>query len=263
MNSISFNNYCSSDECSWVPTQGHYRAIACPLYGQKTERSVHSSIAADCPTGLWGGMDVAPFLPEGRAGETAPPPAAPRQRLIEAATRLFCRYGVNSVGVDAIVEAAGTAKTTLYKVFGSKEGLVEAVLDSEGRAWRAWFLDEIDGPGGTPAERLQRIGPALKRWFSRDDFYGCPFINAVGESDKSDDRMRTLAIAHKTIVLERLAALCAEGGLTEPLAVAHRLGLIIDGAIVAALVTRNAAVADGASRACSAILRDAREEAQA
>jgi AcrR family transcriptional regulator len=36
-----------------------------------------------------------------------PPRLSPRERLIEAATRLFCRFGVNSVGVDAIVEAAG------------------------------------------------------------------------------------------------------------------------------------------------------------
>ena len=140
------------------------------------------------------------------------PPTSPRERLIEAARRLFCRYGVNSVGVDAIVEAAGTAKTTLYKLFGSKDGLVEAVLECEGRAWRTWFLAEIDGPGGSPLERLRRIGPALKQWFGRDDFYGCPFINAVGESDKPDDRLRALAIAHKTIVLERIAALCAEAG---------------------------------------------------
>ena len=39
---------------------------------------------------------------------------------------------------------------------------------------------------------------------------------------------------------------------------AHTLGLIIDGAIVAALVTRDAAVADTAGRACSAIFSSAR-----
>ena len=128
--------------------------------------------------------------------ETAGSPS-PQERLIEAATRLFCRYGVNSVGVDAIVEAASTAKTTLYKAFGSKDGLVEAVLDREGRIWRTWFLTAIDGPGGSARERLARIGPALKIWFSREDFFGCPFINAVGESDKADDRMRAIAIAHK------------------------------------------------------------------
>ena len=185
-------------------------------------------------------------------------PASPRDRLIEAATRLFCRYGVNSVGVDAIVDAAGTAKTTLYKVFGSKDGLVEAVLEREGRAWRTWFLSEIDGPGGSASERLARVGPALKQWFSREDFYGCPFINAVGESDKGDDRMRTLAIAHKKVVLARLSSLCAASGCREPDEVAHTLGLIIDGAIVAALITRNAAVATTAGRACAAVLADAR-----
>jgi AcrR family transcriptional regulator len=183
---------------------------------------------------------------------------SPRDRLIEAATTLFCRYGVNSVGVDAIVEAAGTAKTTLYKVFGSKDGLVEAVLEREGRLWRDWFIAEIDRPGGSAAERLARIGPTLRQWFSRKDYYGCPFINAVGESDKADDRMRTLALAHKKIVLARLAELSAEAGCHDAREVAHTLGLIIDGAIVAALVTRDAAVADTAGRACAMILSGGR-----
>src|ERR1700752_910171 len=192
---------------------------------------------------------------EGQSEAEAPVAAAsPRGRLIAAATRLFCRYGVNSVGVDAIVEAADTAKTTLYKVFGSKDGLVEAVLEREGRTWRAWFLNELDGAGGEPLDRLRRIGPILKMWFSRDDFYGCPFINAVAESDKSDGRMRSLAIAHKQVVLARLSTLCREAGLAEPDEVAHTLGIVIDGAIVAALITRNTGAADAADRACKAIL---------
>jgi AcrR family transcriptional regulator len=194
--------------------------------------------------------------------ETAPSPipasdvrpdASPRERLIDAATKLFCRSGINSVGVDAIVAAAGTAKTTLYKLFGSKDGLVDAVLTREGEIWRRWFLATIDA-GDTARARLDRIGPALKAWFASDDFYGCPFINAVGESDKADDRLRGLALAHKTIVLERIAALCAEAGIAAPIETAHALGLAIDGAIVAALVTRDATVADTASRVCAAIM---------
>ena len=153
---------------------------------------------------------------------------------------------------------AGTAKTTLYKVFGSKDGLVEAVLEREGRAWRAWFIAGID----VPAVRRPSASPppastqALVR--AAADFYGCPFINAVGESDKADDRMRTLAIAHKKIVLERIAALCAEAGFAAPIEVAHALGLVIDGAIVAALVTREPAIADTAGRACASVLSAAR-----
>lgn len=196
-------------------------------------------------------MDQSTLLPTAEAAEVR---TSPRERLMESARVLFCRYGINSVGVDTIIAQAGTAKTTLYKLFGSKDGLVEAVLEREGQAWRSWFIAEIDGPGGSARERLGRIGPALKAWFTRPDFYGCPFINAVGESDKADDRMRSLAIAHKTIVLDRLTALCTEAGIDDPAEVAHTLGLVIDGAIVMALVTRNANAADVAGRACAAIL---------
>jgi AcrR family transcriptional regulator len=195
--------------------------------------------------------DVSQIAIDSNEADLAVPP---RERLIESARTLFCRYGINSVGVDAIVDAAGTAKTTLYKLFGSKDGLVEAVLEREGRLWRTWFLNAIDGPGGGARERLDRIGPALKIWFSRDDFFGCPFINAVGESDKADDRLRTLAIAHKKIVLERLSELCAEAGDPEPEQAAHTLGLIVDGAIVMALITRSASAAEVASRACTAVM---------
>lgn len=207
------------------------------------------------PRGGYGcGMDAPNTdLPVVQPAVQAEEPASPRERLLEAATRLFCRYGINAVGVDAIVAAAGTAKTTLYNAFGSKDGLVEAVLEREGRAWRGWFLHEIDGPGGSARERLARIAPTLKLWFARDDFFGCPFINAVGESDKADDRMRTLALAHKKIVLERLAALAAEAGARAPMQLAHALGLVIDGAVVAALVTRDIGAADVAGHACRAI----------
>ena len=57
-----------------------------------------------------------------------------RGRLLNAATHLFCRYGINATGIDAIINEAGTAKTTLYKLFGSKTNLVNAVLESEGKA---------------------------------------------------------------------------------------------------------------------------------
>ena len=97
----------------------------------------------------------------------------------------------------------------------------------------------------------------MRSWFSREDFYGCPFINAVGESDKADDRCAP-RLAHKKVVLARLTALCADAGCREPARLAHTLGLVIDGAIVAALVTRDPAVAENAGRACGAILASAR-----
>ena len=80
----------------------------------------------------------------------------------------------------------------------------------------------------------------------------------MAESDKGDDRMRNLALAHKKVVLARLTELCADAGVADAGATAHALGLVIDGAIVAALVTRDPAVAENAGRACGTILASAR-----
>lgn len=166
-----------------------------------------------------------------------------RERLVAAASRLFCRFGINSVGVDAVVAEAGIAKATLYKAFGSKDKLVEAVLEREGRLWRDWFLAGLDAGSVAPIDRLRRIFPLLGKWFEQERFYGCPFINAIGESDKADDRLRTIAIAHKIAVLKRIEELAAAAGVREPMKLSHQIGLLIDGAIVVAMITRDPASA--------------------
>jgi len=176
-----------------------------------------------------------------------------RGRLLSAATRLFCKNGINATGIDAIISEAGTAKTTLYKVFGSKTALVHAVLESEGRQWREWFIGAIESGGGDAETRLMRIFPALKSWFGEERFYGCPFINAVGEHDKDQKQFRSIAMRHKKVVLAHIEKLAAEMGAADPEVLAHQLGLLIDGAIVAAMVSRNPDVADMAGLAAGAL----------
>src|SRR6202171_6869754 len=85
-----------------------------------------------------------------------------RGRLLSAATHLFCKNGINATGVDAIIAEAGTAKTTLYKLFGAKSDLVHVVLETEGRQWRAWFIEAIEAGGGDAGTKLARIFPVLK-----------------------------------------------------------------------------------------------------
>jgi AcrR family transcriptional regulator len=51
-----------------------------------------------------------------------------RSALLSHALRLFAARGFDAVGVQEIVEAAGVTKPTLYHYFGSKCGLLEAVL---------------------------------------------------------------------------------------------------------------------------------------
>jgi AcrR family transcriptional regulator len=182
-------------------------------------------------------------------------PGRARGRLLKAAADLFCRHGINATGVDAVVEAAGTAKATLYKIFGSKEGLIEAVLEEEGAAWRTWFLSRIDSTPGSARDKLVGMFDTLGEWFAEDRFFGCPFINAVGEFDKKDTRYKDIALAHKGVVMRRITDLAAEAGCADAGTTAHRLGLLIDGAIVAALITGDPAIARHGREAADNILK--------
>src|ERR1700728_1770384 len=91
-----------------------------------------------------------------------------RGRLLSAATRLFCKNGINATGIDAIINEAGTAKTTLYELFGSKNNLVHVVLETEGKQGGEWFIGALEAGGRSPQAKLTRIFPPLKHWFSQD-----------------------------------------------------------------------------------------------
>ena len=182
------------------------------------------------------------------------PRAPPRERLINAATRLFCKHGINATGIDAVVEEAGTAKTTLYKLFGSKERLVEAVLENDGRRWRDWFIVNLDAGNESARVKLDRVFPLMREWFAQDNFAGCAHINAVAEHDKNEERLRAMTKAHKVLVLDQITALAREAGAPDANALAHQIGLLMDGAIIAAMVTRDVGVADAAGKAASILI---------
>ena len=188
-------------------------------------------------------------LPQAHA--KTPPP---RDRLIAAATRLFCKQGINATGIDAVVEEAGTAKTTLYKLFGSKERLVEAVLENDGKRWRDWFIVNLDAGSESARVKLDRVFPLMRDWFAQENFAGCAHINAVAEHDKNEDRLRAMTRAHKVIVLDHITALAHQAGASDANALAHQIGLLMDGAIIAAMVTRDVAVADAAGKAASVLI---------
>src|ERR1700680_1914468 len=185
-----------------------------------------------------------------------------RGRLLSAATHLFCKDGINATGIDAVIDEAGTAKTTLYKLFGSKTNLVHAVLESEGKQWREWFIAAIEAGGGDPQTKLARIFPALKSWFGEERFYGCPFINAVAEHDKDKKQFRNIALRHKKVVLAHIEKLAGEMGAAEPEVLAHKWPLLTDGAIVAAMVSGDPGVADTAGLAADSLLPPAKLKKQ-
>ena len=53
-----------------------------------------------------------------------------RENILDCALELFASKGYNAVGIQEIVNAAGITKPTLYHYFGSKQGLLEEILQA-------------------------------------------------------------------------------------------------------------------------------------
>lgn len=85
---------------------------------------------------------------------------ATRRRLFEATMRLARGTGLAGVTVDEIAAEAGVAKGTVYYNFGSKDGLVEALLrygvDDLGRRLRE-AIEGADAAGDDPAAGLSAL----------------------------------------------------------------------------------------------------------
>jgi AcrR family transcriptional regulator len=106
---------------------------------------------------------------EGPEGEpsleigSGPPPreradaARNRRRVLDAAGRLFAERGVDGVSMDAVAQAAGVGKGTIFRRFGDKSGLAAALLDQRERELQRGMISGPPplGPGAPPAERVQ------------------------------------------------------------------------------------------------------------
>jgi AcrR family transcriptional regulator len=98
----------------------------------------------------------------GRHGRGRPPDPDKHDATLVQARRFFTELGFDRSSMDVIAEAAGVAKATVYKHFGSKEALFETVLQS--------LLQELPTPdemiaaprGPLPA-RLHAIATGISR----------------------------------------------------------------------------------------------------
>ncbi|MDX6353661.1 MAG: hypothetical protein QOF98_564 [Streptomyces sp.] len=183
----------------------------------------------------------------------APKPSA-RERLLAAANELFYREGVQTVGIDRIIEHAGVAKASLYNTFGSKEGLVGAYLKSR----HARQMDRIARTltrFRTPRERLLGVFDAQGELFTDPEYHGCAFARASAEAHDGDviDQVTRENRAWMRALFTELAA---EAGAADPETLARQLHLLYDGAGQSARMDRDPSAAT-AARSVAATLLDA------
>src|SRR5713226_1952074 len=97
----------------------------------------------------------------------------PRQRLLAVAADLFYRHGIRAVGVEAIAEAAGTNKMTLYRHFASKDELVAEYLRQSAKGADACWSRLEQAYPGDPLEQLSAWLEEMAFHLAEPDERGC------------------------------------------------------------------------------------------
>ncbi|MEP9362724.1 TetR/AcrR family transcriptional regulator [Nocardioides sp. CN2-186] len=141
-------------------------------------------------------------------------------RLLDAADELLFTHGVATTPVDAILERAGASPATLYRAYGSKDGLVAAALERRQRSWMRVWEDYVERAPDERA-RLLAVFDALDHFRGRPDgarwcaFLGTaaeyadppPVVAAAVQQDTDDLRTRLTELAAPVVGSRRAEGL--------------------------------------------------------
>jgi AcrR family transcriptional regulator len=172
-----------------------------------------------------------------------------KERILETADKLFYLQGIRAIGVDTIAAEIGISKRTLYNHFPSKDALISAYLER-----RFVQREPSDRP---PAEQILGVFDSLERRFSRKDFRGCPFVNAVAEMGPSDKSVKKIAVDFKESRRLWFRDLLLQLGVADAEGLATQLVLLVDGSIAQDLVRDDPGMARAAKEAARVLLANA------
>jgi len=158
-----------------------------------------------------------------------------RERLILAAYELFSRRGVQSVGVDAIIERSGVARQTMYRHFASKQDLVLAFLERRNELWtKQWLQATVEQRSSDPRDGLLVIFDVFDEWFRAPNFEGCSFINVMLEHPDPNHPIHRAGAAYLVGVRQFVEDLARRAGIADPEPFARKWHILMKGSIVAA-----------------------------
>ncbi len=161
-----------------------------------------------------------------------------RDRLLDAAAKLFYNDGIAATGIDAIVKKAGVAKKSLYNNFDSKADLVAAYLQVRHAEWLGLYAQRL-AQAATPVERVLAVFDAYtdhaEHAYERG-FRGCGLLNAAAELQVGDAG-RAAVRQHKeeveALLLAQVTALLPEQPVQAAQAARH-LAFLLEGAMARA-----------------------------
>lgn len=177
-----------------------------------------------------------------------------RQRILDAADRLFYRDGINATGVERLAAEAEVSKRTLYQHFPSKTAVVQEYLKG--------MQDRVGDPisptaadiGRTPRARLLAI---FDRSLPPGQLRGCPFHNAAVEAAEAMPEVVEIVHTHKQGYIDGLIALAKEAGAANPRLLGRQLAVLYEGAAALGTSLDDPAPWDHARKAAQVLIDNA------
>jgi len=163
-----------------------------------------------------------------------------RERILATAGDLFYREGIRAIGVDTVVERSGVSKTSLYRLFDSKDALIAAFAAEKDQLFWAWWDDVEEQHAGDPRALLEALISGVAEKIGRPAYRGCPFLNLATEFPDQNHPGRVIARDNKEEMRARLTTIVAKLGVRDPNRTASQIALIINGAFVTGLMAEPA-----------------------
>jgi len=123
-----------------------------------------------------------------------------RRHLLATAREMLAERGTGQLTMDGLAERAGLGKGTVFRRFGTRAGIFQALLDDEEREFQQAVLSGPPplGPGAAPLDRLIAYGRARtsflirNRLIARAALDGRERVPAGGQSPMSRQHIRFL-----------------------------------------------------------------------
>jgi AcrR family transcriptional regulator len=117
------------------------------------------------------------------AGQVVDQPRGKRERLIDAATQMVYRQGIEATTLADIAEAADVPLGNVYYYFKTKDEIIDAVVQSHLHTIRT-TLAAIEADHRTPKARLKALVKMLTGEREAIAEYGCPQGSLCSEVNK-------------------------------------------------------------------------------
>jgi AcrR family transcriptional regulator len=149
-----------------------------------------------------------------------------RQRILDTATELFYRDGINATGVEKLAAESSVSKRTLYQHFPSKTAVVEEYL----RGMERQVTDGVINADrdGTPRHRLLAAFDGHRA--PGETFRGCPFHNAAVEAAGTMPGVQEIVCASKLAFADWLTELAEQAGVADARQLGNQLAVLYEGA---------------------------------